>query len=185
MYLYFYFIEEVFMKSIRLLIISSLMVVAFGCSVVSVQYDYDTKADFASLKTFYFMPVPEKANINSLNVKRIQDAVSAQLATKGCRMSDDNPDFLIAMHLTKKDKTDVQFTDHRLSLGSYVNTPQLQTYQYVEGTFVLDFVGTQSKALIWRGVARGEMSEDLSREKRIKKIDVVIQKVLSNFPPSK
>ncbi len=174
------------MKSIRLLIISSLMVVAFGCSTVSVQYDYDTKADFTSLKTFSFMPVPAQANISTLNVKRIQDAVRTQLETKGCKVTTDNPDFLIAMHLTKELKKLV-IVDRGYSYGSgrYWGTGFSREFEYEEGTFVLDFVDTQSKELIWRGVAQGEIRDDLSPEKRIMRINEVAQKILSNFPPAK
>lgn len=174
------------MKLIRLLIISSLMVVAFGCSTVSYQYDYDKKVDFASLKTFSFMPVPAQANISTLNVKRIQDAVRTQLEFKGYTMIPDNPDFLIAMHLTKERKKLV-IVDRGYSYGSgsYWGTGFSREFEYEEGTFVLDFVDTQSKELIWRGVAKGEIRDDLSPEKRIKRINEVAQEILSNFPPAK
>ncbi len=174
------------MKPIRLLIVSSLMVIAFGCSTISVKYDYDTKADFTSLKTFSFMPVPAQANINTLNVKRIQDAVRTQLEFKGHTMIPDNPDFLISMHLTKEQKKLV-IVDRGYSYGTgrYWGTGFSREFEYEEGTFVLDFVDTQSKELIWRGVAQGEIRDDLSPEKRIKRINEIVQKILSNFPPAK
>ncbi len=174
------------MKSIRLLIISSLMVVAFGCSIVSVQYDYDTKADFTSLKTFSFMPVPAQANISTLNVKRIQDALRTQLEFKGHTMIPDNPDFLISMHLTKEQKKLVIVDrDYSYGIGYNWASGLSREYEYEEGTFVLDFVDTKSKELIWRGVAQGEIRDDLSPEKRIKRINEVAQTILSKFPPSK
>ncbi len=174
------------MKSIHLLIISSLMVVAFGCSTVSVQYDYDTKADFTRLKTFSFMPVPAQANISTLNVKRIQDALRTQLEFKGHTMIPDNPDFLISMHLTKVQKK-IVIVDRGYSYGSgrYLGSGFSREFEYEEGTFVLDFVDTQSKELIWRGVAQGEIRNYSSPVKRNERIDEVVQKVLSNFPPTK
>jgi hypothetical protein len=174
------------MKPIRLLIISSLMVVAFGCSTVSVQYDYDTKADFASLKTFSFMPVTAEANINTLNVKRIQDAVHTQLGFKGYTMIPDNPDFLIAMHLTKKlKKIVIGDGGYSFGSGSYWGSTFSHEYEYEEGTFVLDFVDTQSKELIWRGVAMVEIRDDISPEERIERINEIAQEILNNFPPTK
>lgn len=174
------------MKPIRLLIVSSLMVVAFGCSTISVQYDYDTKADFASLKTFSFMPVPEEANISTLNVKRVQDALRTQLELKGLTMIPDNPDFLISMHLTKKrKKIVVVHSGYSYGTSGYWGSAFANEFEYEEGTFVLDFVDTQSKELIWRGVAMGEIRYDISPEKRIERINKVAQKILSNFPPTK
>jgi hypothetical protein len=161
------------------------MVVAFGCATVTVQYDYDTKADFASLKTFSFMPVPKEANINTLNVKRIQDALRTQLELKGLTMISENPDFLIAMHLTKKKKKIVVGTMGYSTSGYFRQSSFSHEFEYEEGTFVLDFVDTQSKELIWRGVAMGEMRDDISSEKRVERINVISQQILTNFPPAK
>ncbi len=179
------------MKTVYLLIVLCLMVITFGCSTISVNYDFDSKADFTSLKTFSFLPVPEKANINTLNVKRIHDAVRNQLESKGFKAMTDNPDFLIAMHLTKKKKKLVvsdynyNYSGYSRTQGTYWRTGITREFEYEEGTFVLDFVDTQSKELIWRGVARGEIRDDLSPEKRIKRINEGAQKILSNFPPAR
>jgi hypothetical protein len=178
------------MKSIRLLIVLGLLVITLGCSTISVQHDYDPKADFTSLKTFSFMPVPAKANINTLNVKRIQDAVRTQLESRGYTMTPNNPDFQISMHLTKL-KQKVEIVDRGYTYGaqyglyaSSLRTGPTREYQYEEGTFVLDFVDAQSKELIWRGVAMGEIRYYLSPEKRVKRINEAAQKILKNFPPT-
>ena len=62
---------------------------------------------------------------------------------------------------------------------------QLDVYQYEEGTFILDFVDPESMELIWRGIAQGELRNYSSPVKRYERIDEVVQKVLSNFPPAK
>ena len=179
------------MKSIRLLIISSLMVVAFGCSTVSYQYDYDPETNYTDLKTFNWMSVSVQENIHTLNVKRIQKAVNAQLETKGCKMTTDSPDFLISMHVAKEEKMDVRAWNYSyggramLHGGSYAATTQYDVYQYEEGTFILDFVDAKSMELIWRGIAQGEVQNYSNPVKRNERIDNVVQKVLSNFPPAK
>ena len=180
------------MKSIRLLIISSLMVVAFGCSTVSYQFDYDPEVNYTGLKTFRWMPVSVQEDIHTLNVKRLQEAVNAQLEAKGCKMTTDNPDFLISMHVTKEEKVDVMtlnssYRERAMYMhgGSYAVGPQYSVYQYEEGTFILDFVDPKSMEMIWRGVAQGEVRNYSSPVKRYERIDEVVQKVLSNFPPTK
>ncbi len=87
------------MKSIRLLIVLGLLVIGFGCSSISVQYDYDTKTNFTSLKTFNWLPALVQEDFHVLNVERIKDAVRTQLESKGCTMTNDNPDFLISMRI--------------------------------------------------------------------------------------
>ena len=179
------------MKSIRLLIISSLMVVAFGCSTVSYQYDYDPGVNYTGLKTFNWRSVSVQENIHTLNVKQIQKAVNAQLEAKGCKVTSDNPDFLISMHVTKEERRDVQAWNYTnsgramLHGGPYAANTQFDVYQYEEGTFILDFVDAQSRELIWRGIAQGEVRNYSSPVKRNERLDEVVQKVLSNFPPAK
>ena len=177
------------MKSKRLLILLSLLVIGLGCSTISVSYDYDTKADFTSLKTFDFMPVPVQSNINTLNVKRFQDAVRNQLESKGYTQTPDNPDFQIAMHLSKKEKTQVidwgyNYTLHgRPFTGPNDGTRRIDVHEYEEGTLILDFVDAQSKELSWKGVAKAEILHYTNPEKRKKRINEAVQKILKNFPP--
>ncbi len=179
------------MKSIRLLIVLGLLVITFGCSSISVQYDYDTKTNFTSLKTFNWLPALVQEDIHVLNVKKIQDAVRTQLESKGCTMTNDNPDFLISMHIGKEQKTDVRAWGYSYGAravygGSYyLGHQDIDVRQYEEGTFILDFVDAESKELIWRGVAKGEVRNYANPVKRNERIDEVVQKVLSNFPPTK
>ena len=178
------------MKSIRLLIISSLMVVAFGCSTVSYQYDYNLDANFTGLKTFKWMDVSIDEGFHALNTKRIQQSVNAQLATKGCKVTADSPDFLVSMHLAKEEKTDIRAFNYTYGIrtvygAAHEDTSQLNVYQYEEGTFVLDFVDAQSRELIWRGIAQGEVRNYSNPVKRNERINEVVRNVLSNFPPVK
>ena len=179
------------MKSIRLLIISSLMVAAFGCSTVSYRYNHDPEVNFAGLKTFSWMTVNVQENIHTLNIERIQNEVNAQLEAKGCKVTTDNPDFLISMHVMKEERRDVQSWNYTYSGramlhgGSYAADTQFDVYQYEEGTLILNFVDAQSNELIWRGIAQGEVRNYSSPVKRNERIDGVVQKVLSNFPPAK
>ena len=182
------------MKSTRLLILLNLMVIGLGCSTISVSYDYDTKADFTSLKTFDFMPVPVQSNINTLNVKRIQDAVRNQLESKGYTQTLDNPDFQIAMHLSKQEKTRVKEVPdrgytytfgRRINWGDNTVSRRIDVYEYEEGTLILDIVDAQSNELSWRGVAKAEVLHYTNPEKREKRINKAVQKILKNFPPTK
>ncbi len=171
-----------------------MMVIGLGCSNISVSYDYDTKSDFTSLKTFDFMPVPVQSNVNTLNVKRIQDAVRNQLESKGYTQTPDNPDFQIAMHLSKQEKarvksvTDSGYTHtfgRRIDWGDNTGTRRINVYEYEEGTLILDFVDAQSNELSWRGVATAEILHYTNPEKREKRINKAVQKILNNFPPIK
>jgi hypothetical protein len=177
------------MKAIHAFFVLFLMGFVVSCSTIyGVQYDYDKQADFKSLKTYDWMTVPEKADIDSLNVERVKKAVNAELQAKGLMMTSNNPDFLIAEHMGKKDK--VQVTNWNYGYGSrgrywggYGGHGGSSTYEYEEGSLILDFVDAKSNKMIWRGVAKAEVNNADTPEKKEKLINEAVQEILKKFPP--
>jgi len=148
------------------------------------KYDYDTKADFQHLKTFNWMPIPAKADVDRLNIERIKNAVNSQMAAKGFRKTRDNPDFLIASHVGQKQKVRVADWGYGYGpYGGYWGPRGVDVYKYEEGPLILDFVDTKSKKLIWRGSAKAQISANMTPEKREKLIAEAVQKILEKFPP--
>ena len=178
------------MKAIHAFFVLFLMGFVVSCSTIyGVQYDYDKQADFKSLKTYDWMTVPEKANIDSLNVERVKKAVNAELQAKGLMMTSNNPDFLIAEHLEKKMKS--QASNWVYGYGPY-GIPQgthpaefsgRTTDQYEEGSLILDFVDAKSKEMIWRGVGKAEVNTADTPENKEKLINEAVHEILKNFPP--
>jgi len=165
------------------------MALTISCSpIYNVKYDYDTKTDFASLKTYDWLPIPAKADIDRLNVERIKNAVNSQMVAKGLRKTPDNPDFLIASHVGKKGK--VRIADWGYGYGrqgrywgGYGGPRGVDVYEYEEGSLILDFVDAKSKKLIWRGSAKAQTNTVKTPEKREKLITEAVQKILDKFPP--
>ena len=148
--------------------------------IYGVEYDFDSDVDFVYLSTYDWLPVPEKAGIDSLTINRVKKAVNAGLQAKDLRMTSNNPDFLIAVHLGSKDKVDVKNWGYR---RSYRGTNRVVTYQYEQGSLILDFVDAKSKNLIWMGAAKVDIYNALTPEEREKLINEAVQKILRNFPP--
>jgi len=177
------------MKAIKMFFVLFSIGFTVSCSTTyNVTYDYDPQANFSDLKTFDWMQVPEKAGINSLVVQRVKNAVNAELKAKGLIMTSNNPDFLIAEHLGKKDQ--VQVTDwgygygRRGYRGGHRGTGGVSVYQYEEGFLILDFVDAKSKKLIWRGSAKAEVHNVDTPEKREKRINAAVKEILKKYPPS-
>ena len=153
-----------------------------SCSTIyGVQYDYDEQFDFKSLKTYDWMTVPEKADIDSLNVDRIKKAVNAGLQAKGLMMTSNNPDFLIAEHHGSKDK--IQVEDWGYGYSRHGRYRRSSSYQYEEGSLILDFIDAKSKELIWRGLAKAVVDKIDTPEKAEKIINEAVLEILKNFPP--
>lgn len=179
-----------------------LLLFCAACATFSVSYDFDPEADFTVMKTYGWKPIPEKKQVNEITLKRIKLAVAQQLQAKGFSQSSDNPDMLIALHVGKQKKVDTQEWGYQYGdVDSFVNVAPsrrfifvqppareyseyrrgIDTYEYEEGTLVLDFVDAKKKTLIWRGTA----TSVIDPQKPGEQINEIVAKMLENFPPGK
>ena len=185
----------------RSIILIACMLFCTGCATFSVNYDFDPGADFTSFKTYVWSPLPEKAPMNELTMKRIKIAVNKQLKAKGLSMTTENPDMLIVFSGGKEKRVDVQEwgyghedRDYSGDVGyprRFPAAPEgrdyfefrrgVDTYEYEVGTLVLDFVDAKKKELVWRGTASGVIDPGKTAEQ----IDGIIAKLLDNYPPPK
>ena len=174
------------MKLIRILSVLSLMIIIAGCSSITVKHNYDSSYDFRKLRTFDWMGVPSSAGISPLIVKDIKTAVSTQLQAGGYKMTPGNSDFMIAMHIGKQHKINVTQWGYAYGpRGMLMGPGGIDVYEYDEGTLILDFIDAGSRELIWRGSATGEIKRYASPEKRDKRINEAVRKILEQFPPTK
>ena len=172
-----------------------------NCAPLSVNYGFDREVDFASIKTYDWLPISPKDQKNELTVKHIKLAVNKELQAKGLKMTSENPDMLIALHGGKEKKVDVQEWGYAYGNHDYYHEgfhPRrwyiepagreiyeyrrgIDTYEYEMGTLILDFVDAKKKELIWRGSATGVIDPYKTSEQ----INEAVTKILENFPPVK
>ena len=171
------------MKTTILFLILCVTALALSCSTISVIHDYDPQTNFRNLKNFAWLPVPRKADVNQLVVIRIQSAVTRELASKGLLENSMNPDFLIAMHGTSKEKLEIQDWGYSSRRAAFWRERDISVEQYTEGTLILDFIDAKSKQMIWRGVAKGAVDPEATPEERTKRINEGTGKLLAKFPP--
>jgi hypothetical protein len=164
---------------LRLFVIS-LMFLLTSC--VSVSYDYDEKADFSNLRTYDWLPVPQKTRSNVFVINRVKDAVDRQLAGRGLSISRDNPDFLIALH-GGREKIDIVEWGYSYGPRGRFYRGAFSIEEYEEGTLILDFVDAESKELIWRSTATGQVDPDITVQEQKEKIEKTIPRMLEDFPP--
>jgi len=175
------------MRSCRLLLAFGSVVLAIGCATLQVDYDYDPAVDFSTLRTFDWLPNPDSA-VQALTVKRIQNAVTAQLQTKGLRLTSDHPDFLIGIRVSERTSNagavgvgasmGLPIGGGLFSLGTGHSTPTRKR----EGTLVLDFVSSDSSPL-WHSSATETVDSGAPPEEQAKRINRAVAKMLAQFPP--
>jgi len=189
------------MKAINIFLFLFIVYFTISCSTIyNVQYDYDINVNFARLKTYDWLPIHEEADISSLDIKRIRNSVNSQLKTKGLKITSDNPDFLIVVHVGKEQKLNITnwgygygpygrywggygYGPYGGYWGGYWGPGGVSTYEYEEGSLILDFVDAKSKELVWHGSAKAVVGNEKTPEERQKKIYETVQKILEKYPP--
>lgn len=189
---------------IKLILRSLLVFYVFilnGCSTVSVSYDYDPSFDFKLVKTYDWLPISEKTEIDELTLKHMKNAINQNLESKGFKNVKENPDILIAIHGAKEKKVDVEkwdygYVDYRyerdypywlreyypLMRGTdfYEQRSGVEKYEYEMGTLIVDLINAKTKELVWRGIATRVMNPGRTKQD----INEAINRMLLNFPPS-
>src|SRR6185503_1699546 len=159
------------MKAIRML---NVLGVLLGLLIIqtqaqSVQSDYDRSVNFSNMKTFGFAVQRRGATDplagDTLNDGRIRTAMESQLIANGFRTAE-NPDFVIAYHVTTKNKLNVQ--DYSYGPPRLWGRRDIRVDEYSEGTLIVDFIDVKTNQVIWRGRASGTL-ELKGVEKKINK----------------
>ena len=172
------------MKKFSILVIIFLLVAITNCSPVYDHfYAYDRTVQFASLKTYNWLPLGAKEIKNELVRQRIKHAVNSELASKGYKMVSENPDFLILARVGVKEETwsagGEPFGGRYYSRRNYAS----RSVQIKAGTLLLDFVDAKSENPIWWGSASASLDRTYSPEKLDQLVGDVVRKILKEFPP--
>lgn len=171
-----------------------------GCSSLQVSTDFDPSADFSAYKTFGWpggdRPPEDALAQNPLIAKRIEHSIEEALKAKGYSMLEEGmPDIVIITHAGVQEK--MQITNYSTGYyggyggyhgyghyggWGYGGTHTDVTY-YDEATLLMDFIDTDSKELVWRGVASKILGNTSDPERMQANIDKVIEKMLAGYPP--
>ena len=169
------------MKTVRMMSVMVILIglLATSAQAQSVQTDYDRSFNFSNLKTFGFAVQRRAATDplanDSLNDGRIKTAIESQLISNGYRTNGDSADFVIAYHVTTKNKLSVQ--DYGYGPPRWFGGRNISVNQYSEGTLLVDFIDAKTNQVIWRGRASGT----LEMKGVDKKISKSVEKLVKQF----
>ncbi len=170
------------MKAARYLIPIALSLLALPVVAQEVRTDYDEHADFSQFHTYYWAKVETE---NPLWQQRVQDAFDHQLQAKGWQRVDSGGDIaLTAVGATRNQQQYQTFYNGfgpGWGWGGFGDTATTTVENYRVGTLVVDMYNTQTKRLLWRGVASDTLSD--KPEKNEQKLDKAVDKMLDKFPP--
>lgn len=161
-------------RSISLIGVFALVLLASGCSSSNIRSDYDHSADFGSYTTYNFIEGagPEDGNYQSFFSQYMVEAITIEMENRGYTKSDD-PDLLVNFNAILQEKTSVRTTPASPTMGGYYGYrgsyydpwggygygTETHVSQYTEGTFNIDLIDNKKHQLIWEGVGKGRVSQ--------------------------
>jgi hypothetical protein len=163
---------------------------AAACAAPKVGYDYDSSANFNVYRTYEWLPGNQESAgdqrvDNALVDRRIRTAVDARLRSQGYHTPvNGKPDFYVAYRVAVKDRMKGSSTQRYIgdfAYGTHTTITDIQPYN--EGDLVVDVVDAETKQLVWRSYAQGEVSPGMTPDERDKRIAQVVDSMFSHFPP--
>jgi hypothetical protein len=193
------------MKKSIVLSLAVTLLLSLACgSGIELNHDYDQQLDFSQFKTFQWVPSKSKdpgsqsaqqaQQTSGLIEERIKNAVINELTKKGMRSVTSDPDVYVVYHLGTQDKVDIADYGYDYGYGRYggvyggpygAGGGGISTYNYTEGTLIIDMFDAVNKQLAWRGSGTGVLDENPSPEQLTKGINEAVAAILSQYPPKK
>ncbi len=174
-----------------------LTAMAAGCSGITVSQDYAPATSFDALDTFAWaspkQPTTGDPRIdNPLRDTRTRDAVVRQLMAKGfMAATDGQPTFAIRYQYVLRRKLESGGGGSRIGfgVGTYgrgggiaVGTGN-SVREYEEVSLVIDLLDPATDELLWRGSGSQRYREYKDPEKDNRDINLLVEKILNQFPP--
>jgi len=163
-----------------------LLLFTTGCSTLQVEHDYDDNYRFDSVKTFRVVH-NVKPGENTLLNERITQALINTLQEKGyIPTTAKDADLVFVYHYGAKDKVDIQ-TDYQLIGyrrygfgGPMIATTS--TYEYTEGTIIVDAFDPKTDRIVFRSVGKLEVEYKKTPQEKRAYVQQIITKVMESFP---
>ncbi|MNE44875.1 hypothetical protein D3C80_1391290 [compost metagenome] len=168
----------------------------YSCApTVKVTTDYDHAANFSEYKTFAVYDLKaQQGQVNQLNVDRVAKAIRNEMLAKGFTESS-NPDLKVNAVSILKNKTQVTADSNFYGYGGMYRpygywgggammgggSTTFNTYDYVDGSLVIDIVSAKTDKLVWQGIGNAEIDTRPDNPEQF--INDAIKKILAGFPP--
>ncbi|HEX2451801.1 MAG TPA: DUF4136 domain-containing protein [Gemmatimonadales bacterium] len=160
---------------------AGLALLASGAAAQDVTYDYDKTANFAGFKTYAWV---DGRNVkDELNHKRIVAAVDAQLAARGFTKVEAgaSPDVLVAYNVGFGQE--VQISGYAPGYRPAARWGSARAEQVLVGALGVEIVDAKTRTMTWRAIARKDLDEDASPEKRERNLNKAVAKMFEKYPP--
>jgi hypothetical protein len=170
------------------------LLVTFAClsaQAQKIKVEYDKSLDFSKFKTYAIDPM-DNASKPMLRLA-IQAAVQDDLSKRGLTKVDSNPDLYVQMYGAIDSDAIANYMDPVYGSGipplNYGITMwhgipgSVTTVVVHKGELAVDVIDARQKKLIWRGVAKQNLSTQ--RDKLMDQVNTTVEKLFQKYPVKK
>jgi hypothetical protein len=166
-----------------------------SCAVMRTDSDYDRAADFSKFHRYVWMTESAviqsrsaRVEISPLTVRRIREAIEAELKRRGFERVDvrEDADFAVAFTVGARDMISIEdyppYYRGEWGWGPPYYWPNVDVSMYTEGMLAIDIFDVAMREPVWHGWARKEIvGADLEDPESA--IDAAVAAILAKFPP--
>ena len=162
--------------------ILSVILLLQSCHYVEVTSEYDKTANFGSFKTFAAPQLTDDTAgpINDFDRQRIINAISFELEARGYTKTLSNADMKVEAHIVTRKKW---YTEVVTDRDRGTSRTRVDTYEYIEGTLIIDVKNAKTQKLLWQGIGIGTV--DKSTKNKEKRVGNAVAKVFARYPIAK
>ncbi len=172
-----------------------------SCSSLKVTADYDPAADFTQYKTFSFLPWNLQSDeiLTDRDKERFRNAVGYEMQRVGYKYDPANADLTINIFIIVDQKTGTStYADYYSSgigVGYYYGPwgsnyaggvsafTVMHSYDYEDGTLILDVLDVKKKQIAWQGIAKKTLKSAPKNDGT--GIQSIIAKLFEHYPLEK
>lgn len=185
----------IFKKTKRSIVAVLFFTMLYSCApIVNVTTDYDKATNFSEFKTFSIYDLKaQEGQVSQLNADRITNAIRSEMIAKGFVESTNRPDLRVnAITLIKNKETVTASTNFYGYGGMYrpysywgggtmMGNTTVSTYNYIDGSLMIDIVSAKTNKLIWQGTGNAQIDNKLDNPNEF--ISSAVKKIMNGFPP--
>jgi hypothetical protein len=170
------------MRRNTLLLVGLSLLAASSLQAQKVNVDYDHKVDFTPFRTYAWTASQAQAK-NPLMDQRIRENVDTELQQKGLQKVEQSasPDLLVFYQA----EVTTQYSLDTYGMGGWRwgmgGMAQTEINRVPVGGLAVTLADVKNKAVVWRGTATGEVSDN--PEKVSKAIQKAVAKMFKKYPP--
>ncbi len=190
------------MKRLLPLTLLSAILVLASCSSIQVTYDYDKTVDFNEFSTYSYHGWAKNSDkiLTPFDKERIESAFKEEFDKRGLTLVKEDGELIVGLFIVTEEKNEQ--VANTTTVGGYYgwgyggyygmgpawgwgpaygNTvTTVSNYKYTVGTLVCDVFDAKEKKLIWEGIGKGTVDDNL--ETRDKEIPKAVAAIMSKYP---